>query len=123
LALIIITNIFTINKKLISYACLIIFAFVISGIYDEPKPEKIEDIPDPDVLNDEEMDDFILEDGEFSYDNYDEVCCPECGEYLGKDVLICPNCKNANEDLPEVCQNCGKTREEIDFCPYCNHYY
>ena len=42
----------------------------------------------------------------YMYENYDDVCCPECGEYLGKDVLKCPSCGYFKGDVaPQFCEH------------------
>lgn len=76
-----------------------------------------------DESKDVDVEDELLEDGEYSYDNYDEVCCPECGEYLGKGITKCTSCE-FDQEISTVCNNCGKPREEnIDFCPFCDKDY
>ncbi len=73
------------------------------------------------VLSDEEMEQELLGDGEFSYDNYDEVCCPKCGAFIGQGVTSCKQCGYGKSDYPEVCPNCGKPNEDkLPFCAYCN---
>jgi hypothetical protein len=71
----------------------------------------------------EDIDEVLLEDGEYSYENYDKVCCPECGAYLGEGVRVCPECGHGKETRSS-CPFCGKPLDEDDdigFCPYCNN--
>lgn len=94
-------------------------------IYDffskEPVKKEKED-KDKDVLSDEEMEDELLGEGEYSYDNYDEVCCPKCGAYLGKGKTTCDVCGYGKQKYEEVCPECGKRNEDdLDTCAYCNH--
>ena len=74
----------------------------------------------------ENIEDELLEEGEFDYENYDEVCCPECGAYLGKGVTACGEC-GFGQERDSTCSYCGKYLDEgdadIGFCPYCNHSF
>lgn len=91
---------------------LIIFVTIDDGV----KKETAEDV-------DPELEEELIADGEYTYDNYDEVCCPKCGAFLGKDVTSCSQCgygKEEKEDI--VCPQCGKVNEDgLDFCAYCNY--
>ncbi len=119
----IVLNLFTLK---ISYVTIILgFAFVLVafGIFDKPK-ETTEEEEEIEVLSDEEMEEELLSDGEFTYDNYDEVCCPECGEFLGKGVYECESCGWGTEKLIEVCPSCGRENEDkLDFCTYCDYQF
>jgi len=124
IAAVFVANLMTKNIMLVNYALLIIWALSVSGILNDTKTEKIYEEPENEVLSDDEMEEFILEEGEFSYENYDEVCCPKCGEFLGNANTKCPTCGYSKEDIQQFCENCGKLREDkIDFCPYCNTNY
>ncbi len=72
----------------------------------------------------EELVEELTEDGELSYDEYDKVCCPECGEYLGEGVTICKTCGYGKITASIVCPNCGKTDEDhLGFCSYCDYEF
>jgi len=117
-------NFFSLKNMTLTFAVLIIWGIYISGVFEQSSEKVIEDDPDDEVLSDEEMDEFILDNGEFSYDNYEDACCPKCGDFLGIDVTICPSCGYNKDNQPQVCEQCGKVREDdIDFCPYCNRNY
>ena len=112
------------NNMIITIACLAIFIILMTGIFDEPAKTEEKAEEDDEILSDEEMEEILLEDGEFSYDNYDEVCCPECGEYLGIGVTKCSSCGYNNSDENQVCPNCGRQIEDkVDFCTYCDYEF
>ncbi len=123
-------NFFIIKNSYIGTVLIsVLICIILFGIFDEKKPEAEKQV-DENVLSDEEMEEELLSDGEFSYDNYDEVCCEECGEYLGVGVTKCPSCgysKDAEEnDDKEVdtCPNCGKPKDDgMDFCTYCDYEF
>ena len=72
----------------------------------------------------EELVEELTEDGELSYDEYDKVCCPECGEYLGEGVTVCKTCGYGKITASIVCPNCGKTDEDhLGFCSYCDYEF
>ena len=72
-------------------------------------------------LTSDDLSEELTEDGEFSYDNYDEVCCPECGEYLGAGVEMCKSCGYGKTEQIITCPNCGRTDEDnLGFCTYCD---
>ena len=125
----IIVNFFTIKNKYAFIILGVILIFVLFGIFDESKPEAEKEV-DENVLSDEEMEEELLSEGEFSYDNYDEVCCEKCGEYLGVDVTKCPSCgyskiAEENDDSEdETCPNCGKPKDDgMSFCTYCDYEF
>lgn len=99
--------------------------YELDNVYDSEdyNEDNEEDIENECVIL-EDIDDVLLENGEFNYDNYDEVCCPKCGAYLGQGVDKCTECDFGQEE-PSVCPSCGKFLEEDDgeigFCPYCNN--
>lgn len=97
--------------------------FCIVDFFSKPVEEK-EPETNEELLSDEEMEQELLDDGEFSYDNYDEVCCPKCGAYLGKGVTECDQCGYGKLEFPEVCPSCGKVNEDqMSFCAYCNYKF
>ncbi len=72
----------------------------------------------------EELVEELTEDGELSYDEYDKVCCPECGEYLGEGVTVCKTCGYGKITASIVCPNCGKNDEDhLGFCSYCDYEF
>ncbi len=77
----------------------------------------------PEISN-EELEEELTEDGELSYDEYDKVCCPECGEYLGEGVTVCKTCGYGKITSVIVCPKCGKTDEDhLGFCAYCDYEF
>lgn len=97
--------------------------FCIVDFFSKPVEEKKTE-ENEFVLSDEEMEEELLSEGEFSYDNYDEVCCPNCGAYLGKGVKECDQCGYGKSEYPEVCPKCGKPNEDkMSFCAYCNYTF
>ena len=72
----------------------------------------------------EELEEELTEDGELSYDDYDKVCCPECGEYLGEGVSVCKTCGYGKITASFTCPNCGKLDEDhLGFCAYCDYEF
>lgn len=118
-------NKITLDNRMLSLACVAIVIIVFVGKYIATDDEKVvEEEIDEELLTDEEMEEALLDDGEFSYDNYDEVCCPECGEYLGKGVTVCESCGYGKSNIPSVCPNCGRdVEDDLDFCAYCNYEF
>ena len=97
--------------------------FCIVDFFSKPVEEKEEEINE-NLLSDEEMEQELLDEGEFDYDNYDEVCCPNCGAYLGQGVKECDQCGYGKLEYPEVCPKCGKPNEDkMSFCAYCNYKF
>ncbi len=96
---------------------LILFC-VIEMVYN-PKKKEVEE--NPELLSDEEMEEQLLSDGEFSYEDYDKVCCPKCGDFLGEGVTTCNSCGYGYGKYPATCPECGKeNNEDMDFCAYCD---
>lgn len=117
---------FFVKNTFFRFTLVVFLLFILIDVLTKPlyKDTKDTEETDENVVSDEEMEDVLLEDGEYSYDNYDEVCCPKCGEYLGKDVTICEGCGYGKEKVPTICPNCGKTVEDnIGFCTYCDYEF
>ncbi len=75
-------------------------------------------------ITSEELEEELTEDGELSYDEYDKVCCPECGEYLGEGVTVCKTCGYGKITASFTCPNCGKLDEDhLGFCAYCDYEF
>jgi 4-hydroxy-3-methylbut-2-en-1-yl diphosphate synthase IspG/GcpE len=86
--------------------------------------DELDEVEDTELVSDDEICEELLEDGEFSYDNYDEVCCPECGEYLGEGVTVCNSCGYNKEKEDIICPNCGRLDEDHQgFCSYCDYEF
>lgn len=117
IAIIFINNI---NFRIVGAVAII---FCVIDIFSKPVEEKKPE-GNEFVLSDEEMEEELLSEGEFSYDNYDEVCCPNCGAYLGRGVKECDQCGYGKSEYPDVCPKCGKPNEDkLSFCAYCNHKF
>lgn len=130
IALAFVANLVTIKNKYISIVCLGVIFVLLIGLFDEKKePEEDDGEDEEDVASDEEMEAELLSKGEYSYDNYDKVCCEECGAYLGEGVDVCPECGHVRAGSEEaektkVCPNCGKPIEDdVGFCTYCNYEF
>lgn len=115
---------FLIRKRIVFVMGAVIIACIGVDIYGKFKGQTDEEINESDdgsISDDEEQ---LIEDGEYSYDNYDEVCCPKCGAYLGKGVTVCKQCGWGESEYPAVCPNCGKPNEDnLPFCAYCNYQF
>lgn len=120
LVIICIVALFFVSNRNFRIVGVVAIIFCIIDFVSKPVEEKeIKD--DEEMLSDEEMEEKLLEEGEFSYDNYDEVCCPKCGAYLGKGVKECDDCGYGKLEYPKVCPKCGKVNEDqMSFCAYCN---
>lgn len=122
-------NFFTINNRYILIVGIVALVLVLFGLFDEKKEEDTEKEEDSNVASDEEMEETLLGDGEYSYDDYDKVCCEKCGAYMGEGVDVCPSCghvKSGSETAKKqkVCPNCGRPIEDdLDFCTYCDYEF
>lgn len=101
---------------------------VIDKAYDETEEDILDESDDIDEdfeeVTIEELQEELTEDGEFSYDDYDKVCCPECGQYLGEGVTVCKTCGYGKIVNTFICPNCGKTDEDhLGFCAYCDYQF
>ena len=70
---------------------------------------------------------FLLENGEYTYDTFDDKICPKCGSTNIKDWLVCSECGESlvgEDEEKEYCPNCGDERnDESDYCQTCGYRF
>ncbi len=120
-----IINKVTINSIYLNMIALLFLAISLVIAMGRDKDEiDIDEKEETQVLDDKEMEDVLLKDGEYSYDDYDKVCCPECGAFIGENVGECDNCGYGKPVEVQVCPKCGKQNEDnLDFCAFCNYNF
>ncbi len=114
--------IYFVNYFPIQVGCLVIILISFVDIFYIAKNINI--VQTDELLSDEEIEEELLFDGEFSYEIYDEVCCPDCGAFLGKNVNKCENCGYGMSIYPEICPNCNQENtDKLEFCAYCGEKF
>lgn len=111
--------------------------------------EKEEGSDTIDEMTDEELGDFLTQNGEYDEENEDEQFCSKCGDVrkpgcyfctscgneFDKKIRICKNCSEEVESGEKYCHECGNELTENDIyeeseainndlpCPRCHHKY
>lgn len=97
------------------FAVAAVVCFVLTDFGDAPDPEIIELTPE-----EEEMFDFLTENGEYNEDNDEDLFCPECGAAKRPGWLYCPECGIPFCEPERHCPNCEKVaNDEWVYCVDC----